>query len=686
MSELNTLLKLLSEYKVEVPRIQRDYVQGRKDEHSTIVRTNLLKDIKNAFEGTDEPLDLNFVYGKTTEDKKFYPVDGQQRLTTLFLLHIVAFADDESKTDVLKKFSYEARTTTRDFFWTLVEHRAEVFDGITDPRKLITDAAWFIDSWKYDPSVDNAMRMIEDICYIGFDIQNLKSQLEEQATPRVFFQFVKLDELGMEDDLYIKLNARGRELTAFEIFKSRFVDRCAEESPSISEEINSKLDTVWADVIWNMASTAFDDLFRRFFENMFLNYGILKSEANKTVSRNWIYNLNYTNISDDVFRAVRNTLNYLVFDSTSEAYTVISENIKTVSPYPNKILFHAVCKYLSEEDDPSSVDKEKFADWMRVINNLVKNSRIEEANVYLRAISGINDIYAKRNALIQELASGNIQDLPGFLSDQFKEECQKARIMSKDAVHRDAILNAEADLPYFGGQIRSALFYSDLEKTDDISLFEDYIKKIAALFSDKAPLDGILLRRALCSISDYRMPVGSYSTLCIDDPNESSRTPSIKKLFSSHGETVKALLDAIDLSYPIEGQLEALIHSRIPAQTDWRYCLINYPELFEKMSPSHLRMCRAPSGELLVPNKQSSGNNYSIHLCALEILLKREGIVVEYECEAGAMGERHLSTKDAEITFDGKVYSVKDSSGTIWKNNSTDIIDEAFNYIKSLTD
>lgn len=70
--------------------MQNNNFRGGTDEHSTIVRTNLLNDIKMAYEGKivppntkPEALDLNFVYGKTTEDKVFYPVDGQQRLKSM---------------------------------------------------------------------------------------------------------------------------------------------------------------------------------------------------------------------------------------------------------------------------------------------------------------------------------------------------------------------------------------------------------------------------------------------------------------------------------------------------------------------------------------------------------------------------------------------------------------------------
>ncbi|POO88516.1 hypothetical protein C1H57_25105, partial [Clostridium sp. 2-1] len=104
MSEktLDTIFKLLDEYQVEVPIVQRDYAQGRQDTHAKTVRLNLLNDMRAAILEKTSPLDLNFVYGKA-EDKKFIPIDGQQRLTTLFLLHLYAFRNDETKTPILHK-------------------------------------------------------------------------------------------------------------------------------------------------------------------------------------------------------------------------------------------------------------------------------------------------------------------------------------------------------------------------------------------------------------------------------------------------------------------------------------------------------------------------------------------------------------------------------------------------------
>jgi hypothetical protein len=138
MSEksFDTLFSVLDEYKVEVPIVQRDYAQGRHDDHSKMVRKNLLADIKSAIDPNEPPLDLNFVYGKA-ERKTFIPVDGQQRLTTLFLLHLYAFRDDESKTDLLNKFTYETRTSSRIFLEALTKNRKAVFASNSKPSDEI---------------------------------------------------------------------------------------------------------------------------------------------------------------------------------------------------------------------------------------------------------------------------------------------------------------------------------------------------------------------------------------------------------------------------------------------------------------------------------------------------------------------------------------------------------------------
>ena len=81
--KIYTYSQLLNEQKVEIPIIQRDYAQGRVDKEE--LRNNFLGALLNAIQDERE-IRLDFIYGSTVNDS-FQPLDGQQRLTTLFLLH-----------------------------------------------------------------------------------------------------------------------------------------------------------------------------------------------------------------------------------------------------------------------------------------------------------------------------------------------------------------------------------------------------------------------------------------------------------------------------------------------------------------------------------------------------------------------------------------------------------------------
>ena len=85
--------ELLDKYKVIIPIIQRDYAQGREDKHKLRIEFfgQLISSLKESI-----PCKLDFVYAcprsnddsdENTESEVIYPLDGQQRLTSLWLLH-----------------------------------------------------------------------------------------------------------------------------------------------------------------------------------------------------------------------------------------------------------------------------------------------------------------------------------------------------------------------------------------------------------------------------------------------------------------------------------------------------------------------------------------------------------------------------------------------------------------------
>ena len=104
--------------RIIIPKIQRDYAQGREDKG--YIREEFLKEIYRVItRDKDSELSLDFIYGYMDDEQRvFYPLDGQQRLTTLWLVYwylAVQAEELETEENNLKLFSYDTRISSRDF-------------------------------------------------------------------------------------------------------------------------------------------------------------------------------------------------------------------------------------------------------------------------------------------------------------------------------------------------------------------------------------------------------------------------------------------------------------------------------------------------------------------------------------------------------------------------------------------
>ena len=110
-NEATSFWKFIGNYQIEIPIIQRDYAQGRLGKE--YLRNNSLGNLKQAldYQLPESALKLDFVYGSEDEGK-LSPLDGQQRLTTLWLLHwyVALRAGKLEEASVrLRNFTYETR-------------------------------------------------------------------------------------------------------------------------------------------------------------------------------------------------------------------------------------------------------------------------------------------------------------------------------------------------------------------------------------------------------------------------------------------------------------------------------------------------------------------------------------------------------------------------------------------------
>ena len=223
-----TLWNLLHEQKVVIPPIQRDYAQGRKGKEA--LRKTFLQQIKDHLDNGNE-LTLDFIYGNV-ENNAFHPLDGQQRLTTLWLLHwYLACCSGEliNAKDILKNFTYETRISSRSFCEALCDKITTVPDS--NVSEFIKQQTWFFSEWIQDPTIEAMLRTLggdgesndQDNIESVFSKSNYKfywERLQEQNIITFEQMIIGSEKLPIADDLYIKMNARGKKLTDFENFKA----------------------------------------------------------------------------------------------------------------------------------------------------------------------------------------------------------------------------------------------------------------------------------------------------------------------------------------------------------------------------------------------------------------------------------------------------------------------------------
>ena len=121
------------------------------------------------------PLNLDFVYGSMEggDPGSFLPLDGQQRLTTLFLLHwYLAWRDGQlSEFQSMlwdgrhSRFTYGVRPSSTEFFDELVRYVPHTHTGrsVASVRKLVEDQSWFFLHWRLDPTIQSALVMLDAI-------------------------------------------------------------------------------------------------------------------------------------------------------------------------------------------------------------------------------------------------------------------------------------------------------------------------------------------------------------------------------------------------------------------------------------------------------------------------------------------------------------------------------------------
>ena len=526
--------KFIQENTIEIPIIQRDYAQGRIGKEQ--LRTSFLKELKEALD-KKQLLKLDFVYG-SVENGHLQPLDGQQRLTTLWLLHwYIALKAEKLKeaSNILKNFSYETRISSREFCKKLCEADFTQFveESIVD---FITQQTWFYSFWKQDPTIQAMLRMLGgttneeeakdniEAVFKGGDFSEYWTRLTSEEAPIAFY-YQPLKDFGLSDDLYIKMNARGKQLTPFENFKADLIGYIEQESKK--DETWNKLlnvpillDTDWMDIFWKNKSENYqiDEIYYAFLNRFFWNYYVSSSKETgskieQTDTYKYLNKDNYTTYDSlenyknsegiiplELFEDLQTVLNNFGKYSQDKLLKEVIPNAQWEAPFffipeyddkggiigvnqLQRIIFFAICKYFKEgEGDENSLKR-----WMRVVWNLVSGEDIEGLP-QIRSIDAVKiaiDYIAtldSHNVYNSLLYQNLITDKSNEFQQRWNEEIEKAKKICEDIIWEEKIIKAE-NYAFFRGSIR--FLFRDAQGNIDWNLFEQKWENVQKYFKDK---------------------------------------------------------------------------------------------------------------------------------------------------------------------------------------------------------
>jgi hypothetical protein len=611
--ERHSFKSFLEQYHVVIPMVQRDYAQGRTTDDVNRVRSRFLDAIKSYIsksEDDNEVMKLDFIYGEkeqvwsTSIANKLEriivtPLDGQQRLTTLYLLHWYAAKKcciEESHYKFLNNFTYDIRPSSRDFCMHLLQY---VPDWSLPLQEQLTDQNWFMGEWNNDPTIIGMLVMLDSINENFRDIANLWEILTGKKE-RIIFYFLPLSENGLSDELYIKMNSRGKKLTTFEHFKAEYEELYEKDSDE-ARTINHKFDVEWADTFFpyrNQDDIVDNEVMKYFFyvsHILCYEQGINKSndefELIKLVysnSPNAIANRKYLEDAFDCWHRV--ITDYKSIDAFFEKYlSGVAYEKGKVATFKNidefcgtQNFFHACVKLYQVNNNFSYSD---FLFLYGIITYLINKDVIKEEDFICRLRTLRNLIWNSNSGEIRGDADymkdllREVKDLimNGVINKELKhkfngiqadEEAEKKE--KKQEFDTEAILRFE-DHPLIYGYA-SGLGYAHLHLVDTF----------LSVFSN-AP-DLVKIHRAMLAIGDYRQNdsnryyMGNHNRATWSQLLHKSRNRS--NFEEKTMSVLRILLQRIKEGEDLDAIINKYLAEKQEAQAyDWRYYFVKYPDM-----------------------------------------------------------------------------------------------------------
>lgn len=599
---------------IEIPLIQRDYAQGRKGAER--IRSQFINSICSVLQPNSVSIELDFVYGDVNADGEFMPLDGQQRLTLLFLLHcyLAWHQPAPSNPPTWTKFSYATRPSAREFCKLLSQCRPQfdVDSPTSKPSCWLIDQAEYLPTWDHDPSIQSMLVVLDDLhkWFVEHPI-NLDAawdRLTSLDNPAIQFHLLPMASDGSANLQYIKMNSRGKPLTPFENFKAQFEEKLVGINVEKAKEFAQKIDGNWSDLLWEYRGedNLVDDEFMRYFRfvneiSAWKNNIDLRSlkKANDLIYLSKlvesIYSLEQSK-SQESLDFLFHAFDIWYGKSVKDEFEMLFTNTPAM---PDRLLifnsfrkegvdlFHACCRYYGtqEWDLPRTLlfygvllcwgqgrENSKIAShsrYLRILRNLIEASRGNEIR---------EEFMPRLLSDVQHIMSGNLGDVSTFNQEQKQNELDKLELLQIEPSVQGILYQLEDH-----ELLRGGLTAFDFDPSAFLIRAQVFLKT----FDKNIPR--IDITAALLSHGDYAKTQNRGSGYRFAHLGSPQNNEPWQKLFRGKGQgatihpvrkPLMALLDALGSGSTLQDESQCYVNNPNTAK-DWRYYLVKYKSMRE---------------------------------------------------------------------------------------------------------
>ena len=428
--------------------------------------------------------------------------------------------------------------------------------------------------WENDPTVKSMLVMIDAI-HDKFKNSKFYDRLEN-----IKFSFFELKEFGLTDDLYIKMNARGKPLSDFENFKAEF-------EKELSQEIKAKLDNQWLDIFWGLKDSdkegidlsSVDKRYMAFFNRVASNFTVLNIKDTKE-AKDFDFDEFDTLDSLKFFGSNKNNVNNVIKNldelcevQNRELLKNFTDTSKDIT-YETRTKFFALSAFLIKFG-AGKIGGEFHKEYERITSNVARDFNIDRISDLKEVFEFINEICEKcENEDIFKLLEGFEDKQPkSFKTIEFYkwQEKKKLKLMQSDTRWVDTISEAEKHW-YLGSNLTFLIDFAE----NDVEKFKEYYKKFDEIF--KEDRESFLFQRALLTKGDYLSERGgsSYFTFCNFNNNSRSKDDNWRDVFYDK-EKNKFLKNLLDDDRSLQDIIE-----KFDDKNYWGYYFIKYPEILKE--------------------------------------------------------------------------------------------------------